>query len=259
MVKKREKPMADHQMRLDGGADPVAPKRAEQFHIAAGGKPEPAPIASAESPWVRAENRQPALFLTPREIYHSLGMADQTPRVSRRDLMASKYREATAPSLVSGESLKENMSKQQFASPRPVTVDWGEDVSTLANGHHRLAVALKHAPDTPMPLLSGSTWEYDSRAPGAREPDSQYVDYTAMVPKDHPDADFSHLPEDPSEPIRSAVSKQQFQKVAGDLNSGDQLPSSVLRELESGSFSDAPAARWTAGSIYRRAMGLPRK
>lgn len=252
--------MTEHQMRLDGGADPVVPKRAEQFHVAAGGKPEPAPIASAESPWVRAENRQPALFLTPREIYHSLGMTDQTPRMSRRDLMASKYREATAPSFVSGESLKDHMASKQFAVPRPVTVDWGSDVATLANGHHRLAVALKHAPDTPVPLLSGSTWEYDSRAPGEREPDSQYVDHTAMVPKTHPDADFSHLPEDPSEPIRSEVSRQQFQKVAGELNSGDQLSSSVLRDLEGESFSDSsPAERWTAGSLYRQVMGLPRK
>ena len=174
--------------------------------------PDPGP-AKPEA-WLNSKSgtyRQLPMFLSAHEIYHHLNMIDQTWDETRPELMTSKYQEASARSVrlednpaypdepakarrVVGPSLVEHLKSRQFELDRPLPIGIEDDESndyeknsvTLNNGHHRVAVALAHVPDLPLPVQLGPTF-------GSGE--GGHVATDGWTQETH---DFSHLPDDPT-------------------------------------------------------------
>lgn len=194
----------EHQMRLDGGADPVRSSRAESFQQAASPLTEAGKDLWQHVPGVATDpeggkywrGRQLPMFLSASEIYHHLNMPDQ-PDDNRRGLMSRKYREASQPARWPGtsdtvDSLLEHLRGRQFNLDRPLPVSYDPNVReyeneapTLMNGHHRVASALAHMPDKPLPVEVGEMF-----GPGEEGP----------MPAAYPEAaeSFEHLPRNPT-------------------------------------------------------------
>jgi hypothetical protein len=73
-----------------------------------------------------------------------------------RKLLDAKYEEAKNPEYgqtwMSGQTLRDYTVNNGIKIPIEIHVDKETGEHTLTDGHHRLAIALKHFPDTPIPI-----------------------------------------------------------------------------------------------------------
>ena len=87
---------------------------------------------------------QLAMFMTPREISSQARMGDLRTGQQKRHLMASKTRENKKSGL--DESVK------QFGVQKPLNIYHEDGNMRVDDGHHRLAAAMRHHPDSLIPV-----------------------------------------------------------------------------------------------------------
>jgi hypothetical protein len=107
--------------------------------------------------WLLSEMEDLPKFLTAKQMFGSISLEDQDDLYGRFDfakgddkkLLNAKYKLAKEKGLV------DDILKNGIKSPLEIHVD-KDGNQTLTNGHHRLAIALKHFPNKLIPV---TYWE----------------------------------------------------------------------------------------------------
>jgi hypothetical protein len=113
------------------------------------------PGAGGPSPQPHLGGEQLKMFMSPREISSQYGLGDMIDREDSTPsaLLARKYRESAGP-------LRSSIVSKGIETPIDISMTDADDQPNpvVADGHHRLAVGLRHDPDRLAPVRHGETF-----------------------------------------------------------------------------------------------------